>query len=52
MEAQIKTLYTDKNKDTVLLPKTNTKAVSNSEGVGLDVLLEEKASKEYVQKEI
>lgn len=39
MEAQIKTLYTDKDKDTILLPKTSTKAVSNSEGVGLETLL-------------
>ena len=37
---KIKTLFSDKEKTKALFPRTKTSAVSNSEGKGLDVILE------------
>lgn len=49
---EIKNLYSDRARSKILLPKTKTKAVSNEEGINLDVLLEDKASKVFVTEKI
>ena len=40
---EIRNLYIDREKTKVILPRTNTRAVSNDDGVGLEALLAEKA---------
>lgn len=49
---KIKTLFSDVAKTEALFPRTKTSAVSDDNGVGLDVILENVATKEYVTTEI
>lgn len=49
---KIQALYLDRKQTQPIFPITKTKAVSNDEGTGLDAILEEKASKDYVQEKI
>lgn len=49
---EIRNLYIDREKTKVILPRTNTRAVSNDEGVGLEALLAEKADQAFVTRKI
>lgn len=47
ISGEIKSLYLDREENTALFPRTKTKAVSDDNGVGLDVLLDGKAPSGY-----
>lgn len=49
---KIKTLFSDKGKTEALFPRTKVSAISDDNSVGLDVLLEDKASKYFVTNKI
>jgi hypothetical protein len=52
IQGEIKTLYTDSSKEKVLLPVTKTKAITDDQGINLDVLLASKASESFVTNKI
>ena len=52
IKGKIKTLFSDVNKEKAIFPRTKVKAVSDENGVGLDVLLADLPTKNFVTSKI